>query len=135
MKQYSCCFIVIVALLAGTLFPAGNITVAQNQKASKTNEYVLEVEGTAGVQLDMLLITKPTEDEGPTRESARITIPYKKKFSAAKCFAWLDTLPKNGSGKIGDKYHIVLKRNGKPTAEGNNSIRQDVHSTTGLGDL
>ncbi len=60
----------------------------------------------------MLLITKPTVDAGPTRESARIKVPFSKEFEAARCFVWFDTLPKGAGGKKGDKCRIVLKTNG-----------------------
>jgi hypothetical protein len=83
----------------------------------------------------MLLITKPTTEGNPARETARITVPYTKKFSAAKCYAWFDTLPKAGSGKEGDKYRIVLKSNGKVAVEVDGVIRPDVKNTGALGDL
>src|SRR5919204_201357 len=121
MKRYWCFSIVAIALLTCVLFLAREGTAA---KAPRANEYALEVEGTAGARLDMLLIPKPTANESPKREMARITVPYAKKFSAAKCYAWLDMLPKNGSGKPGDKYRIVLKVNGRVASEVEGVIRQ-----------
>jgi len=75
MKCRSCFVLVTAALVPGILLVAWEPTVAQDHKEPKIHEYVLEVEGTAGVQLDMLLITKPSAEEGPNRETARITVP------------------------------------------------------------
>src|SRR5262245_56553957 len=71
---------------------------AAQSNATPLNDYSLEVEGTAGVQLDMLLITRPRPSANPTRETGRITVPYKKQFKAARCYAWFDTLPEGASG-------------------------------------
>lgn len=135
MKLFSCLSIIVFALLACVMFQVRGVTATQAHKESQANEYVLEVKGARGVQLDMLLITKPSPNAGPERETARIMAPYSRKFSAAKCYAWFDTLPNNGSGKVGDDYHIILRCNGRPTAEVEGHIKRDVHSTGGLGDL
>jgi hypothetical protein len=119
MKQFCCLFMIVIALLVCVMFQVWEVKAVEAEKDRRANEYVLEVAGVMGVQLDMLLITKPSADANPERESERITVPFTRKFSGAKCYAWFDTLPNNGSGKEGNDYHIVLKRNGKPAAEVN----------------
>jgi hypothetical protein len=143
MKQHSGIFILGTALLVCVLlfayvlflFKGATAALAEAQKLPEVNEYVLEVQGTAGVHLDMLLLTKSNANANPSRELARITVPYSKAFSAAKCWAWFDTLPDNKSGKPGDRYDIVLKRNGAATSVFVGDIQQGVKTTGGLGDL
>jgi hypothetical protein len=105
-------------------------------EALALKKYTLRVEGTAGVRLDLLLITKPTTNAGPTREAARITVPFSKEFEAARCFVWLDTLPDGAGGKKGDECRIVLETKGEATSRAETTMEPELEGgTSGLGDL
>lgn len=129
------CFTVI--LLATFVFLASTRPMAGQQEGSqRRNDYVLRVEGTEGVRLKMLLITKRTERSGPTRESVTISVPFSRKFSAASFYAWFDTLPGGESGQPGDVYRILMEKNGRLNGEVEDIVvKPDVDHESALGDL
>src|SRR3954454_15477794 len=132
MRRGLFCLIAFILIATFGLF-AGTRPMAGSQKgASLRNSYVLRVEGTKGVRLEMLLITKPTERDNPTRETASIAVPFSKQFTAASCYAWFDTLPGGASGQAGDEYHILLEKNGRPTAEVEGVVKPGNKATGGL---
>ena len=83
----------------------------------------------------MLLITKPKAEGGPTRESARVKVPFRKEFEADRCFVWFDSLSKEAGGKKGDQCRIVLKTSGRVTSRAETTIGPNLEETSGLGDL
>ena len=113
----------------------GHATVASKENPAKTNKYVLKIQGPAGAKFDMLLITKPTERENPTRETATVVVPFSKDFEATSCYAWFDTLPDGASGKVGDQFEVLFIVNGHSSATAELTIQPRNKQTAGLGDL
>ena len=123
----------LVASLAFAL--GGHATVASKENPAKTNKYVLKIQGPAGAKFDMLLITKPTERENPTREKATVVVPFSKNLEATSCYAWFDTLPDGASGKVGDEFEVLFIVNGHSSATAEFKIQPRNKQTAGLGDL
>jgi len=97
-------------------------------------DYTLSVEGTHGLKLKMLLVTGTAKGGTPERSSRTITVPFTTAFSASKCLVWLDTLPKGQSGKDGDNYRAVLKRNGVVMTEAEGRLNATGPSSVALHD-
>jgi len=51
-------------------------------------DYALNIEGTPGLALNLLVITKPTTGS-IERETISVTIPFTKEFKAVGCAVWL----------------------------------------------
>lgn len=135
MSRHLYCVFTFIFVATSVLLVSNPQMSGAQEESQDRNKYVLRVEGTEGVRLEMLLITKSTARTGPKRESATITVPFSKEFSAASFYAWFDTLPGGASGKPGDTYHIFMEKNGRPDAEVEGIIKPDVHAMGGLGDL
>ena len=129
MKLYGFLVLGAFGAVSSTVLGVGN------QDQPKTHEYILKVEANGMTKLDMLLVFKSDPKSGPDREQATITTPYTKKFRAAKCYAWFDTLPDGKSGADGTKYSIKLFVDGKPSSEVSEVLKKTNKSTGGLGDL
>jgi hypothetical protein len=126
-----CGFVVlgVVGALSSAVFGLGN------QDQPKIHEYVFKVEADAITKLDMLLIIKSRPDSTLSREQSTITTPYTKKFMAASCYAWFDTLPEGKSGADDTKYRITLFRDGKSTSAVESVLKKSNKQTGSLGDL
>ncbi len=57
--------------------------------AQSVNDYQIEIEGTDGLELDLLIISKP-ERGLLDRESLTVTVPYSRKLEAVQCAVWVD---------------------------------------------
>jgi len=80
--------------------------------ASDIRDFTVSIEGTSDLELDLLLITKPSSDS-IERETTTVKVPFSKSFRAVKCVVWID---QEFRGKAG-KYRVVLKEHGKPFGE------------------
>ena len=128
-------------LLAGTtlikVLPAQPSSSTRNAK--QTRNYDLTIKGTPGVRLNLLLISKPTTRGGPERlVQQKVTVPFSKTFSATSCYAWLDELPGQASGKVGSQYRAVLKSDDPSRAPAQCSGTLEAHDGTSsftMGDL
>ena len=65
------------------------------------------------MELDMLLITKPTANS-IERENVTIAVPFTKSFEAVKCVVWFDGEYRGGRE---GKCYVTLTRNGETTGE------------------
>jgi hypothetical protein len=99
------------------------------------HQFEIRVSGKAGVELDMLLVWKPTPAGVPERKVQRIEIPYSTSVAGAGAFAWFDTLPGNGSGQIGDEYTVEFLIDGHVRAESEGRLKKDGKSSSGVGEL
>ena len=126
---------VTTALLGVALVVAWKIAGDQAHIVPSAKEYVLEVEGAAGVRLNVFLIYKPAADERPVLERATITTPWRMPFSADKCYARVDTIPEDGGGVEGDRYRIVLSCNGRRMTWVELSVQHGRHNSGEVGDL
>jgi len=94
--------------------------------APTANQYRLAIQGTAGLRLDLLLITKPTEGEIERYES-EVTVPYTRDFEALKCAVWVDGEFRGQKGQ----YRMSLTTNGSITSEVDGRVRKG-HKTSGV---
>jgi hypothetical protein len=101
---------------------------------SPVHDYQLDLQGTAGVRLHMLLITK-SPDKSVNRREEIVTLPTKIDFNALSCYAWFDTLPKGTSGNEGDVANINLMQDGRKIAECDGIIKKQNDETLAVGDL
>ena len=98
--------------------------------------YTIAVEGTKGVKLRMLLVTKPSAKSGPTRESRVITVPFQQSFRAQSFYVWFDTLEDGASGKDGDRINGTYKVNGELQGGGfGATIKKENKKSFGFGNL
>ena len=117
---------VIVCALAGGCEDEG-----QSQSAgTKVKDFTLSIEGDAGLEVDMLLIRKPTANS-IEREAATVTVPLSKSFRAAKCAVWIDH---EFRGRAGE-YRVVLKEDGKPIGELECKVKEGNKGSGRLGTL
>ena len=99
-------------------------------------KYTISVEGTKGVKLRMLLVTKPLSKSGPTRESKVITVPFQQSFKAQSFYVWFDTLEGGASGKDGDRINGTYKVNGDLQGGGfDATIKKENKKSCGFGNL
>jgi hypothetical protein len=98
--------------------------------APTVNRYRLTIQGTDGLRLDLLLITKPTEGEIERYES-EVTVPllapYTMDFEALKCAVWVDGEFRGQEGQ----YRMRLTTNGRLTSEVDGRVRKG-HKTSGV---
>lgn len=122
-----CTNIMLAAMVLTLVFGCSEKSSSSNQvPASNLNDYVIEVSGTRGLQLDVLLISKPTLDS-IERESACITVPYRKELKAFKCVAWID-------GRFDDiegDFRMTLTVNNNVGSVVDGRVQQG-HETSGL---
>lgn len=95
-----------------------------------TNEYTLKIKRTAGLKLDLLLITKPTADS-IERESAEVTVPFSKDFKAVNYAAWIDAELKGQEGN----YKMTVLTDGKPGSYVAGEVREGVKDSGLLNNL
>jgi len=100
------------------------------RSSGAVKDYVLSIEGTQGLALNLLVITKPTAGS-IERETISTVIPFTKEFKAVACAVWLDAEFK---GKGGD-YRMVLTRNGIATAEVSGDVKEGHKATALVHDL
>jgi hypothetical protein len=98
--------------------------------AATIRDFTLNIEGTAGLEVDMLLITKPSSGS-IERETATVTVPFSKSFRSVKCVVWIDH---EFRGKAGE-YRVVLKEDGKPSGELEGRIEEGHKGSGRLGML
>jgi len=98
--------------------------------AAAIRDFTLNVEGTPGLEVDMLLITKPTSGS-IERETATVTVPFAKSFRAVKCVVWIDH---QFRGKAGE-YRVELKEDGEPSGEFEGRIQEGHKGSGRLGML
>jgi len=123
---------VLVFVLSLAMSPA----FSNAEKGANAVEYTIAVEGTNGVKLPMLLITKPSTKSGPTRESKVITVPFQESFKAQSYYVWFDTLEGGASGKDGDRIMGTYKINGEQQGGGfEGTIEKDGKQSFGFGNL
>jgi hypothetical protein len=103
--------------------------------ANPQHAYRLNFRGTAGVKVRLLLITKPTASANPERREETVTLPAKVDFKAARCYAWIDTLPEGKSGAEGDACNLDLLTDGQVSATVEMTIKKQNKQSGGLGDL
>jgi hypothetical protein len=94
-------------LVAGTILFTGCSQTAPVPSAPALHDYQLQIEGTAGLRLDLLLITKPT-DNSLEREMTQITLPFSRDFQTVKCAVWVDAEFRGQEGE----YRMELRKDG-----------------------
>lgn len=97
--------------------------------------YRLDMKGTDGVKVHLLLITKPASNANPERREEVVTLPAQIDFKAVRCYAWIDTLPNGKSGNDGEKCNVDLLIDGKRSARVEMTIKTANKQSGGLGDL
>ena len=120
------------------IFMAFTMTVGCSEKPSASdrtaeqgpNDYVIEISGTEGLQMDLLLIFRPTP-RGLERESSKVTVPYSKKLQGFGCAAWIDVDSDNMEGD----YRMTLSINGQVSSEAEGHIKQGHKQSGMVGDL
>ena len=70
--------LVVVAIISAVSMGCKEERQSQSD-APAFKDFTLNIEGTAGLELDMLLITKPTSDS-IERETTTVTVPFSKSF-------------------------------------------------------
>jgi hypothetical protein len=106
-----------------------------NAPPPANHQYAINVSGTTGVQIDMLLVFKPSSNANPKEEASRITVPFDRSFSACGAWAWFETLPEGKSGTSGDEVSVVMTRDGDRISELQFSLEDENTRHGGLGDL
>jgi hypothetical protein len=81
-----------------------------------THQYSLDVQGTAGTRVRMLLVSKASEGANPDRRQETVTVPAQIDFRAVRCYAWFDSLAEGASGNEGDAVTVRLLKDGQPSA-------------------
>jgi len=99
--------LVIAITLTLILGCSKNPQSSGESSTSTIHDYVIGVSGAEGLQLDMLLIYKPDPNRFK-RETANITVPYRKLIKAYKCAVWIDG---QFNGIEGD-FELSLSKNG-----------------------
>jgi hypothetical protein len=122
----------IALLVAGAVIctPYGNAAAVP-----ATHNYRLDIHGTPGVRVHMLLITKATDAAEPERRDEVVSLPMKIDFKGARCYAWLDTLPNGASGNEGDVLDVDLIKDGRKGSACESTIKKQNSQTEGVGDL
>ena len=112
----------------------GKPAPAQTSQPPATHPYRVDVQGTAGARVRMLLVSKASEANPPDRREEVVTVPGQIDLQAARCYAWLDLLPEGG-GRDGGGVTVRLLKDGKPTATLEMTIKSSRRHGGGLGDL
>jgi hypothetical protein len=124
-----------IGILALVLLMSLQPSNGASEAANESHGYTLDFTGTAGVKVRLLLVTKATPDANPERREEIVTLPAKIEFTAVRCYAWIDTLPKGESGNEGDACNVELLKNGKIAARVEIAIKKQNKQSGGLGDL
>jgi hypothetical protein len=122
-----------IVLLLLTLFPVFDCTEKPNQSYDETtiNDYVVEISGTDGFELDMLLISKPSAGS-LEREVSKIKIPYTQRLKAYKCAVWIDAEYR----ETGGSFTMIFVKNGIIQGRANGDVKQDGEKFSRfIGDL
>ena len=126
--------IAIVSAVALALATAATPSDAETRR--DTHDYSVTVQGTKGVRLRMLLITKSSSNNAPMRESKIITVPFETTFKAMSFYVWFDTLGEGISGKDGDRVMSSYKMDGALQGGGfGGTIRKNNQKSFGFGNL
>ena len=97
----------------------------------KPKDYTVKIEGTAGLELEMVLMTKPTSDS-IARELKYIKVPFTQSLKSVKCEVRIQG---EYRGKEGE-YSMILSRNGQEIGELSEMVVKPGHKNSGrLGDL
>lgn len=120
--------VVLVAVLAGVTGCRDGREPAQQ---TLVNQYVLKIEGTAGLKVDLLVIAKPTVDSLERLIDEEVVLPYSKEFEGVKCAIWLDAPYK---GQDGD-YKMSLTTKGVGTSSESGFVKGGSRCTGALHDL
>ena len=123
--------------LSIVVIAVGVMTFASSRAASvvvfPNHNYSLDLHGTPGVRLRLLLVTKAA-DANPARREEIVVLPAKIDFKATLCYAWADTLPEGGSGKDGDSWTLDLIRDGRKVTSCQGSIKSQNNRSGGVFD-
>ncbi|MBV9852761.1 MAG: hypothetical protein JO250_24135 [Armatimonadetes bacterium] len=122
---------ILVAASAIAFFVLGD---ARAQQRPVAHRYVIQVEGTPGIQLDMLLVTLHTGSP-PTKRLQRVTVPCTTTLTGSSCYAWFDDLPRGASGPVGSRYRITFIKDGDDMATTAGALQGNHHYSTGIGDI
>ncbi len=95
---------------------SGAPPAAGTTPSAATHQYRLDVQGTPGTRMRMLLVTKASEGANPDRREETVTVPAQIDYRAVRCYAWFDSLPEGASGKEGDAFTVRLLKDGQPSA-------------------
>lgn len=126
-------FVICFGALALVVAPA--FTSAQGWD-TQISEYTVGIDGSKGVKLRMLLITKSDKRIAPTRESKIVTVPFQTTFKARLFYVWFDTLENGASGNDGDRIMSVYKINGELQGAGfGGTIKKANNSSWSFGNL
>jgi hypothetical protein len=125
--------LVVFAVLCLTLVLASPASRGGDELKEGQHPYRLSFQGTAGVRVRLLLVSKPTDKETPQRREEIITLPADIDLNAARCYAWIDSLPE--SGQPGDQCSVQLLIDGKPSSQVEWTYKADAKQSGGLGDL
>lgn len=126
-------FVLLAALALGSLALPNLTALSKSDGAKEIRKYTIGAEGAQGVKLQMLLVTKPSAADAPTRESKTITVPFQTTFEATSFYVWFDTLE---GGKDGDRLESIYKIDGDVQGGGfSGTIKGDNKQTFGFGNL
>ena len=120
---------VAAALIAASLVVAAGCEMPHRYSWSR-NDYVLVIEGTQGLPVNLLLVTKPWPNS-IERETISATVPFSREIKAVACAVWLDAEFKGTGGD----YHMTLMKNGTSTADVSGTIKEGQKSTGLVHDL
>jgi hypothetical protein len=107
---------------------------AQTSPPAATHPYRVDVQGTAGTRVRMLLVSKASEAAPPDRREEVLTVPAQIDVKAVRCYAWFDSVPEAGSPN-GGGVTVRLLKDGKPAGTLEMTIRSSGKQGGGLGDL
>jgi len=122
-----------IALLLLILFSVFGCTEepTQSSDAPTINDYAVEVSGTDGLELDMLLISKPTPGS-LEREISKLKIPYTQRLKTYKCAVWIDAEYHGTKGS----FTMTFIKNGIIQGRASGEVKQDGENSSRLiGDL
>ena len=124
----------ILILILFAAFFAG-ITCCEKGKAPSEqpslNNYILKIEGTPGLRVDLLVILKPTTNTIERLVNEEVVLPYSKEFSGVKCAVWLDA-PYKGQDGI---YKMSLTTVGVGTSSDSGNVTEAIGGSGSLSDL
>jgi hypothetical protein len=111
-----------------TQFPTYKTKAAGDVDVEK--EFTIRIEGDAGLEVDMLLITKPTANS-IERENVTVTVPFNKDFRAVNCVVWIDNEYRGREGQ----YRVILSQDGQTRGELEMGIKKGNKHSGRLGIL
>lgn len=120
----------VLCMAVGVLLFGCSDRQPATSSAPDLKNYTLTVEGTPGLQLDLLLARK-TRTGALEREEMGISLPYSKTFDAVKCAAWIDHAFR---GTKGD-YKMELTTEGIGNSSASGSVLKGASGYSLLHDL